>query len=146
MNNTLSLMLEEFAKAPNIVQPSKYWVTINRNQLKRLSKYGYENFKRTFSVNYFMWTRVPPWDSQIIFLIRSVPIKVTIDAFIKTLFIKNFSPIFYPQSWSYSFITRLVWHYVKTQDNKKLLNKVKEPLFGNPPRIYIDNVLISQDI
>lgn len=146
MNETLSEMFREYANAPKIVQPSKYWIKINKTQLKKFERYGYANFKRTFSVNYFMWTRVPPWDSQIVFLIRSVPFRVTLEAFIKTLFIKNYSPISYPQSWSYSFLTRLLWHYVTNQDDKHLLKKIKEPLYGNPPRIYINDALISQDI
>jgi predicted DCC family thiol-disulfide oxidoreductase YuxK len=60
-------------------RPSKYWIEPNRMNLAQLQQHGYENFNRTIALNYFTFVRILPWDSQIIFLLRRLPLPVSLD-------------------------------------------------------------------
>jgi hypothetical protein len=60
-------------------RPSKYWIELNRMNLAQLQQHGYENLKRTIALTYFTFVRIFPWDSQIIFLLRHLPLPVSLD-------------------------------------------------------------------
>jgi len=40
----------------------------------------------------------------------------------------------------------MLWDYVSRLDNESVLKKIKEPTEGNPPKIYLKKILISQDL
>jgi hypothetical protein len=55
--------------------PSQFWMELNKKHCEHLDRHGFENFKRTLAKEYFTWTRIWPWDSQIRFLLRRLPLK-----------------------------------------------------------------------
>lgn len=138
-------MISELANCPPEILPSKYWEVLNRKNLDQLKENGYKNFKRTVALNYFTWVLTPN-DPQIRFLFKNLPIKKVIFAFLYTLFSKKHAPMSRLKSWSYTFLTRLLWSYASRSDKEKLLNNLEEPVFGNPPRVISEGRLISQDL
>lgn len=143
--NILRQMVNESAYSPSEILPSKYWEVLNKKNFNQLKEKGYKNFKRTIALNYFTWV-VSPTDPQIIFLIKNLRFKDTITTFFHTLVSKKYTPMNIFSSWSYTFLTRLLWLYVSHLDKRKLLNSLEEPIVGNPPRVMFKNKLISQDL
>src|SRR3954466_5035276 len=88
IRQTLQDMITELQKGRLEVQPSKYWIELNKSDQGMLYAAGYENFKQTVARHYFTWTRIWPWDPQIRFLMAQLPVTTTI----KNLF-RTFSPL-----------------------------------------------------
>ncbi len=141
----LDQMHEQIAVAPEIVRPSSFWIEMNKRHTKAIFSKGVENFKRTLARDYFMWTRVLPWDSQIRFLIKNLPITATLRAAMGVIvpFRHRGIPLF--EGFALNFLTRLIWQFVERQapDEIELL---MEPAAGNPPDIRINGRKISQDL
>src|SRR5580704_15007709 len=74
----LESMFAAVKSADSRARPSKYWIELNRMNLAQLQQHGYENFKRTIALNYFTFVRILPWDSQVIFLLRHLPLPVSL--------------------------------------------------------------------
>jgi putative sugar O-methyltransferase len=140
----LVAMVEELKKAPPEVRPSEFWIELNTKNEQQLETFGYENFKRTVALNYFTWM-VLPTDGQIRFLIRHLPVGTVLKHFFRTLFSRGNPPFNWLQSLSYTFLTMLLWEYGVTQA-RDLLDRLEEPLVGNPPRLQLDGRLVSQDL
>lgn len=138
-------MIAAFEKAPGIYQPSLFWQKLNRIHIKQLEKYGYQNFKRTLNLRYFNWLPIPI-DVQFRNLIRY---------WIAHLTFRIFTPLFrdtFPfkfdrfRGFFYKLFVSMLWQYTKSVDKENLLEKIEEPLEGNPFRIYYKDRLISQDM
>lgn len=164
MSNDLQKRIEEMnsfflANANSEILPSKYWIELNKRNIAQLEKDGYQNFKRTIVRNYFTWflagDNIPFRylfkgifkDSQVCYLIKNLS-KITV---LRALFFAIFKTrkqclLTFTQSIACNFLTYLVWKYAKSIDTSSELNKLDEPLEGNPPRIYLNGKLISQDI
>ena len=50
------------------------------------------------------------------------------------------------ESHYYNMFTHLLWEFVLKNDTQKILKKLEEPCFGNPPKIYREKKIISQDL
>src|SRR4051795_1402863 len=48
-------MWAEMEQAPEIVQPSDFWTSLNERNLRQLDEAGFAHFKRTVNQNYFSW-------------------------------------------------------------------------------------------
>lgn len=131
-------------------QPSRYWEELNKMNMAQLRQNGYENFKRTIALNYFTWTRLLPWDSQILFLCGKLPIGTLLDAAIRTFRYGRqsyFSATSIPQALAYSFLTMLQWSYLSRLSLNSRLLKLREPPQGNPPLVQARGGLkLSQDL
>jgi putative sugar O-methyltransferase len=139
MNNIL-------VKGPIEVQPSKYWLELNKIDQKELEKFGFENFKRNIVRHYFTPITKHPLDMQIKFLLKNVnPIKVCW-YFLLAISRPKHKLLGFVESINYNFRTLLIWEYAKNNDRKNYLALLNEPLFGNPPRIYYQGRLISNDL
>lgn len=138
-------MFDELRRAPREMLPSKYWEELNRRNLSQLEEQGYGNFKRTLARNYFTWI-VLPGNAQFRWLRHRLPFRAVAGAAIRTLFSGSHSPLTWGESKAYSYLTRLLWEYARTQDSDRLLEKLAEPLEGNPPRVHRRGALISQDL
>lgn len=138
-------MTSELALAPREVLPSKFWEDVNRSHLARLADEGYENFKRTLALNYYIWI-VLPSDAQFRFLWNRLPPWKFMGAALQTIFSRSHPPIPWKESRAYTFLTRMVWEYAAAQGSDDMLAKLEEPLEGNPPRVYRKGMLISQDL
>ena len=138
-------MLNEFPKFREEILPSRYWEELNKKNLKQLADSRYENFKRTVAMNYFTFI-VTPWNHQSRFLMRSLPVVQAVRIFVSTLFAPRHELFKWYRSIYYNLLTKLLWAYVERNDADGLLERLHEPLAGNPPRVFQDERLISQDL
>jgi putative sugar O-methyltransferase len=144
-------MQEVLSEARKEIQPSEYWTFLNNKNLEQLITQGYENFKTTLALNYFTW--VTDWrvwkDDQFKYLFKNIPIFSTFKSILRALRgliskrIKNFT---YYQQFSLSYLTYMLWEFVSRNDPERLTVKLIEPLEGNPPRLYLNKRIISQDL
>lgn len=132
------------------VRPSKYWIELNRMNLAQLQQHGYENFKRTIALNYFTFVRILPWDSQIISLLRRLPLRVSFDCLSRAFSAPKhdyFSAFNWIQSLLYNFLTLASWEYSRESVRDPNLLALREPTEGNPALITDrSGALISQDL
>ncbi|MDO8621268.1 MAG: putative sugar O-methyltransferase [Candidatus Levybacteria bacterium] len=153
MNNTqLKEMINEIKKAPRIYYPSEFWKKLNKIHNKQLMHAGFDNFKRSVTVHYFNW--------KILMIIRH-----QLSPILSELMKGNFAPIFNsrflnPRSkirsyvTSFNYISAFIYKiyvaflndYVYRKDKLKLLDRIEEPLIGNPFIINYKNKSISQDL
>jgi putative sugar O-methyltransferase len=131
-------------------RPSKYWIELNRMNLAQLQQHGYENFKRTIALNYFTFVHIFPWDSQIIFLFRHLPLRASLDCLWRAFSSPkhNFFSVFnWVQSLLYNFLTLASWEYSRNAVRDPSLLALREPVEGNPALITDrSGALISQDL
>lgn len=141
----LHAMDVEMRNAPEIVRPSKYWADLNRRHLQRTAEHGIENFKRTLAKDYFTWMRVLPWDAQIRFLVKNLPLSATLKAAIGV--IRPFKHPYIPllEGFALNFLTRLIWQYAERVAPAEIA-ALTEPAVGNPPDIRLAGRIISQDL
>jgi putative sugar O-methyltransferase len=131
-------------------RPSKYWIELNRMNLAQLQQHGYENFKRTIALNYFTFVRILPWDSQIIFLFRHLPLRMSFGCLWRAFSAPKhnyFSAFNWIQSLLYNFLTLASWEYSRNVVRDPSLLALREPAEGNPAQITDrSGGLISQDL
>jgi len=138
-------MLDEFPKFREETLPSKYCEELNKKNLQQISDSSYENFKRTVARNYFTFI-VTPWNRQTRFLMHSLPFGQAVRILISAFFAPRHELFKWYQSIYYNLLTKLLWVYVERNDPDKLLELLREPLEGNPPRVFHGERLISQDL
>lgn len=129
-------MFRALSNAPSQVRPSRYWEELNKMNVAQLKEDGFEHFKRTIALNYFTWARITPWDSQIIFLSRTVGVAATLRSFLNALRFcrkRYFSNVL--QSFSYGLLTYLLWEYILNGKHAEELLGLREPELGSPPII-----------
>lgn len=141
----LEEMLAELAQARKEVLPSKYWQELNKKNLGQLKEVGLNNFKQTLALNYFTFL-VNHKDKQFGYLCSHLNKLTFIKIVIKSIFSKKHSFFDRRQSLKYNLLTHMLWEFVKKHDDKNYLKSVEEPLFGNPPAVYSQGKLISQDL
>ena len=138
-------MLNEFPRFREEILPSKYWEELNKKNLKQISDNSYENFKRTVARNYFTFL-VSPLNHQTRFLLRSLPFWQGVHIVFSTFFAPRHDLFRWNRSINYNLLTKLLWAYVERNDPDRLLERLSEPLQGNPPRVFQGDRLISQDL
>ncbi len=145
MVQRINFMFRDLKRGRKETMPSRFWLNLNSMHMKELASAGYENFKQTLVRKYFANT---PWffmNRQTLFLILNMnPVK-TLIIVIKSIITKKHKYFNLVDSWSFNFLSLMVWEYANKHDEEKLLSRLEEPLYGNPPRIYIGDKLISQD-
>jgi hypothetical protein len=116
----------------------------------QLQQHGYENFKRTIALNYFTFVRILPWDSQIIFLLRHLPLPVSLDCAWRAFTAPKhdyFSAFNWIHALLYNFLTLASWESSRKVVRDPKLLALREPSEGNPSLITDrSGALISQDL
>ena len=144
MRADLKAMFAELQRGRPEVQPSKYWVELNRSDESALLAVGFENFKRTVAKHYFTWMQIWPWDSQLRFLMSQLPLTATGANIFRTFQPLKHEHMPLSQSLAVNFLSQMIWDYaLKTCP---FLDKLAEPEIGNPPRVLRTGRLISQDL
>ena len=138
---TLNEMFSEMDKAPQAVQPSKFWRTLNEEHLKALDL---DTFKQTLAKQYFTFF-LRFGDPQIKFLHAHVKKHLIVLSFIKTLFSSKFAHESKKRSLSYTYLTQLLWEYISATLPPHLLN-IEEPLVGSPLLVKWRGRQITQDL
>jgi putative sugar O-methyltransferase len=146
----LASMFSSIESGDERARPSKYWIELNRMNLAQLQQHGYENFKRTVALNYFTFVRILPWDAQIVFLLRKLPLHVGLSC-IRRAFVARkhdyFSTFNWIQSLLYNFLTLASWEYSRGAVSDPALLALREPDEGKPAAITDrSGALISQDL
>lgn len=151
MNKKLKEMISELKKAPSFYCPSNFWKKLNKIHNKQLLHAGFDNFKRSVTVYYFNW--------KILMIIRH-----QLSPIFSELKRGNFAPILNsrfvnPRSHvrscvSFNRISTFIYKiyvaalndYVYHKDKLRLLDRIEEPLIGNPFIVAYKNKSISQDL
>src|ERR1035438_6843376 len=146
----LESMFAAVNSGDSCARPSKYWIELNRMNLAQLQQHGYENFKRTIALNYFTFVRILPWDSQVIFLLRHLPLPVSLDCAWRAIWAPKheyFSAFNWIHGLLYNFLTLASWEYSRKVVRDPKLLALREPSEGNPSLIRDrSGALISQDL
>lgn len=138
-------MAADMESAPQIVQPSKYWLDLNQRHSARMASTGIDSFKRTLAKDYFTWMRVLPWDPQIRFLLANLPLSAIARAIVGTFRPLRHDHIPLSEGLALNFLTRLIWQYTEREAPAQI-ELLVEPEIGNPPAITQNGRLISQDL
>lgn len=150
---TLNKMFEVLEKSNPVYHPSALWIRENKEHLEFLRRSGYSNFKRTLGFGYGSSMITSPIDNWFINL------------FLKWLknpkfeiFTSKFEGEMYHEKptgriklnkrhlFVYKLFVSMLWEYIKSVDKEGLLEKLEEPIEGNPPRVFYKGRLISQDL
>jgi putative sugar O-methyltransferase len=121
--------------------------------MTQIKEEGYDNFKRTLNLKYFNF--VPDiLNDQFINLVKYWLIHPTLKVFLSKF--RDYSPFRLGKDNTiltkmtggiiYKLFVSMLWEYTRHIDRGKLLQRIEEPLQGNPLRIYYRNRLISQDL
>jgi putative sugar O-methyltransferase len=144
IRSDLQAMFSELQRGRPEVQPSRYWIELNRSDESQLVASGFENFKRTVARHYFTWSKIWPWDSQIRFLVSQLPIAATCANVVRTFQPLKHRHVPLLQSLVVNFLSQMIWDYASRVC--PFLADVTEPQIGNPPRVLRNGRLISQDL
>jgi putative sugar O-methyltransferase len=141
----IQAMFDEFPKYRREILPSKYWEELNRKNLQQLADSRYENFKRTLARNYFTWI-VNPLNKQTRFLMREAGIRQSVRIVANAICSPRHELLKRKHTIYYNMLTNLLWAYVEKNDAAGNLQRLSEPLEGNPLRVMRNERLISQDL
>lgn len=138
-------MFASLAAGPEIYQPSKFWEQLNEQNVAQLEDQGLHNLKRTLAQNYFTWVvgvRSPLFQH----LSRAMTAKDWRRVVWGLPVFSRESNLGLRRFYENQIFTRMVWIVAERVDRLKLLERLREPAFGNPFRIFFEGQLISQDL
>lgn len=137
-------MLEELKRTSALYRPSAFWDNLNRVHLEYLSKSSFDNFKRTINSKYFNWGGL----GILVHQLSPVIYKLMKGNFTPLIKSKNFGgkKSNFLESLIYRVYLASLYEYVSQNDPLKLLDKIEEPLVGNPYLVRYKGRLISQDL
>ena len=141
----IQAMFDEFPKYRQEILPSKYWEELNRKNLQQLAESKYENFKRTLARNYFTWI-VNPLNKQIRFLMKEAGFLQSVKIVFRAIFAPRHELLKRKHTIYYNMLTNLLWAYVEKNVTDGNLDRLIEPLEGNPLKVMRNGRLISQDL
>ncbi|HOI72920.1 MAG TPA: putative sugar O-methyltransferase [Syntrophales bacterium] len=145
MDPRLADMLRDFIDRQEAATTSKYWSVLCRKNVAQLLETGYENFKQTVALNYFTWI-VGKDDPQFLFLKSHLPQDAVTEAEKRAAASRQHAFMTKEQSEFYNLMTYLLWEYAAGEVGANLLNRLEEPVEGNPPSVMLDGRNISQDL
>lgn len=150
MNEELESMLREIGAAPTVYRPAPFWDGLVRKHLAELEEYGFDNFKRTVNTEYFNWRTIGILAHQrsVLYLWLTAPdLSVFRARFLNPSFagpsIARFDPL---TAWIYKIFVAMFASILRRSDPLGLLDRLDEPLVGNPFLIEHRGRRISQDL
>lgn len=158
MNNrgkkVLDSMFEELEKSPSIYQPSKFWSLLNKVHMIYLSNGGFKDFKRSINTRYFDWGALGIAVHQLAPILNEI-LEGNFALLLKSKFLnynlnlngtKDVRQFNYITAFIYKIYVASLFEYIIKNDELKILDKIEEPLIGNPFVINYKGKLISQDL
>lgn len=149
----LESMITAMQHAPQVYLPSRFWERLSELNTKSLSRSGYDNFKRTVNQNYFNFPIFSYNDPQFRAVLRKRILHPSFAVFQtkwkEIPFLENQGTPVRPRracSWVYKAFVCMLWEYARSVDSEGILNRVDEPMSGNPLPIFLRDKLISQDL
>lgn len=148
----LKEMMTEYGKASLVYQPSNFWKELNKKHIQQLSNESFDNLKRSVNLQYFNWGvlgilrhQLSPIFSELrkgnfspIFNSRFINRKSA-----ENLYAKSFDPV---SAFIYKIYVAALRDYISHIDVLKILNRLEEPLIGNPFVVSYKSKFISQDL
>ncbi len=133
------------AKESLVTDPSNCWVLLAAKNCDQLLKYGYDHFKRTIGHNYFNFL-VQKGDPQIKAAEQALSASVLSDCNI-CAHAQAPDPCFKAADpATYYYFVFLLWEYAKKIDVHGYLDRLEEPLEGNPILVQANGKSMSQDL
>lgn len=141
VDETLKKMMVSLLRSPKAYHPSQFWLYFMLYNAFQVDAYGVENFKRTANNNYFTWTGDVHVNEQTDALERLLESS-------ENLKIEGNRPEeFSAEKWEkYKRFLVAIYRYARAHDALGILDKLEEPLLGNPIFISINGRRISQDL
>lgn len=141
--NELKQMEDYFVSSKLIEDSTNYWNYLNKCNIELISQYGYENFKQTITRNYFTWVVSidHSYASNLKILVPELFVRLPDEE------MKKIHPFFTAEeSYRFNEITLYFLNYILKIGGGPFLEKLEEPLIGNPPCLKYNGKRISQDI
>lgn len=136
--------MEDYFIDSNLLKDSTdYWNYLNSYNIQQIALYGYENFKQTVTRNYFTWvvSLDHPYASNLKQLVTEQSVIFPPEE------INRIHPFFgHQESVQFNLITQYFLNYILKIGGAPLLEKLEEPLIGNPPYSTYKGKRVSQDI
>jgi len=148
-------MWTEMEGAPEIVQPSDFWHSLNDRNTRQLDDEGFAHFKRTINQNYFSWTPHRPLDDQVRNMFKKWvrhPRPAVVTARLGDVSTVEAGPgrvnPFAKKSGRYihAWYVAMLWEYVRRSDSRGLLDRLEEPELGDPIAATYRGRRISEDL
>jgi putative sugar O-methyltransferase len=152
----LRTMFNDMHAADKVYLPSPFWEALNEVQIKQLEGHGLEHFKRTVNMRYFnwdlkgivahqLWPVLKHWANHPDFSVFSHGIagNWSIPGERETLISSLSQPLV---NRTYATYLMLLKQYVAANDPRGLLERIGEPLVGNPLVVKDGEKTISQDL
>jgi putative sugar O-methyltransferase len=151
----LAAMWAEMEQAPAIVQPSDFWRALGARNTRQLDEAGFARFKRTVNQNYFSWVPHALRDDQLLALLVAWlrhPVPRAFSARLGDVSTLEAGPDrtnpfrrARPRRIHAAFLG-LLWEYVRRRDPRGLLDRLEEPMLGDPVVATYRGRRISQDL
>lgn len=148
----LAEMFAEIESAPEVYRPTKFWEQFAELHLQQLNSDGFSQFKRTINRNYFQFQLTNPLHSQARLMwsrwLRSpsmAPLKAHFTPG-HELPLEGVRLGKSARRASYSRYVALLADFVRARDTSSLLEKLDEPLAGNPICIDYKSHRVSEDL
>jgi putative sugar O-methyltransferase len=132
----IDAMFADLSRGDLRARPSRYWEELNKLNLTQIANNGYANFKRTIALNYFTWTTMFPWNSQIAFLVRFSPYRRTGAIIWQALIDRDTAIVGRMRRIAYDLISLLLWEYILRAELPAELVSLREPADGNPLVVF----------
>lgn len=145
MDYLLKKMILSYESNKKEIIISRYWKELMNKNIAQLTETGFDNFRQTLALNYFTWL-LKESDPQIYFLKSNLPLGVVLYAKDKAKTGNKYPLLNDEQSTRYNFFTLLLWEFAKQQVPRIILERLNEPLLGNPLILNLDGKYISPDL
>ena len=132
----IDAMFAELQRGDRRARPSLYWEELNKLNLTQIARNGYGNFKRTIALNYFTWTTLLPWNSQVLFLLRFSSFRRISAIIWHALIDRDTAIVGRLRRTAYDLISLLLWEYILQSKMPANLLSLCEPEEGNPLVIF----------
>ncbi|MDP2709981.1 MAG: putative sugar O-methyltransferase [Solirubrobacteraceae bacterium] len=151
----ISTMWAEMEQAPEIVQPSDFWRSLNDRNTRQLDDQGFAHFKRTVNQNYFSWIPHTLLDDQlratvVSWLRHPEPTVMTArlgDVTTLEAGAARTNPFTKARARGiHQLFLALLWEYVRRGDRRDILTRLEEPELGDPVVATYRGRRISQDL
>lgn len=142
-------------QAPEIVQPSDFWRSLNDRNVRQLDDAGFARFKRTVNQNYFSWIPHTLGDDQLRAMVKGWIRNPEPNVFsvrlgdVSTLEAgpERVNPFVSARAQRiHGLFLALLWEWVRRRDRRDILTRLQEPQLGEPVVATYRGRHISQDL
>lgn len=140
-DETLRSMLLWLLRSPSAYHPSRFWLYFMLYNSYQVDTFGIDNFKRSSNKNYFTWTS----DVHVKEQTQALQLITRSSAALK---VNGEKPAdFTEKEWhQYKRFLTSLYCYARSRDRLGILDRLEEPLLGNPIYLEIDGIRVSQDL